>query len=74
MRVQILAADIAAFRRSWPCSGLPHDVALSATFDDDGTLTEYEWASGEDYSDAEMSGAMSALLDDARDGKIGQLF
>ena len=68
--VTITPEQIAAFRRSWPCSGLPRGVALRAEFDNGGNLTDYAWSDGSDYADAEMSGAMVALMDDARDGKL----
>jgi hypothetical protein len=70
--VSISPAQIRAFRRTWPCSGLPTDVGLSATFAANGDLESYEWADGADYYDAELSGAMVALLNDARDGRLSE--
>lgn len=68
--VTITPAQIRAFRRTWPCSGLPLDVGLSATFAASGDLEGYEWSDGADHYDAELSGAMLALLDAAHKGEL----
>jgi hypothetical protein len=68
--ITITAAQVERFARSWPCSYLPEDVGLTGEFAPNGDLIGYAWSDGSDYFDAECSGAMVALLNDARDGVL----
>ena len=70
--VRVLPSDIARFRKTWPCSGLPHFVSLTVTFAPNGDMTDYAWSDGSDHWDAETSGALSALIAEAGMGTIGQ--
>lgn len=39
LRVTVSAAEVAEFRRQWPCSGLP-DTGIGFTFDKRGDLVD----------------------------------
>lgn len=61
---------IDAFKRSWPCHGLPDNLdLLVACFAPNGDLVDYE-ASDEDDRRLDLSeydgGALVALIDDAK--------
>ena len=64
-RVEITPLQVSALARRWPCSGLPEDVGLSVEFAPNGDLVALEWADGNDYWEAETSGALLALVYDA---------
>lgn len=70
--ITISSEEIRAFRRGWPCSGLPVDDGLSVTFDANGDLAGVDWQSGCDHWEAETSGALVVLIDDAKAGKVGK--
>ena len=69
-QVDVTPAQIAQFARQWPCSGLPEDVALVVEFAANGDLVALEWADGQDYWEAETSGALLALVQDAQGGRL----
>jgi len=69
--VTVEACEIEAFRRSWPCSGLPQETSLRVEFADNGDLVDLNWSDGCDHWEAEGSGALLALVDDAKGGSIG---
>ena len=60
-QIHVTPAQIFAFARQWPCSGLPEDVALMVEFAPNGDLVDLRWADGQDYWEAETSGALLAL-------------
>ena len=69
-RIEITPAQVAQFARRWPCSGLPEDVALVVEFAPNGNLVALDWADGCDYWEAETSGALLALVNDAQTGAL----
>lgn len=64
---EFTAGELADFRKLWPCSGIPVGVGLTVAFDASGDLTDYRWSDGADHYDADLSGALSALIDESRD-------
>ena len=72
MRHTISAAQIFRFSRSWPCHGLPIDegVSLAVEFDAGGNLVDLAWSDGRDYWECETSGALLALIEDAKAGQL----
>lgn len=71
MRVTVSPAEIATFRKSWPCSRLPIGPSVTFHYATNGDLTGCEWNDDQDYWNAEESGALGAMADDAKSGKIG---
>ena len=68
--IQVTAAQVWEFSRGWPCSGLPEDVGCAVEFDPAGNLVGFSWDDGADYWEAETSGALLALIDDAKAGTL----
>ncbi len=68
--IQVTAAQVETFARRWPCSGLPEDVGCAVEFDTAGNLVDFSWDDGADYWESETSGALLALIDDAKAGAL----
>lgn len=71
-RIEVSADEVRAFRAKWPCSGLPRGVGFVATYSGK-ELVGVEWMDGQDYWDAETSGALMTLALDAGAGAAGHL-
>lgn len=69
-QVHVTPTQVAQFARQWPCSRLPEDVALVVYFASNGDLVALTWADGQDYWEAETSGALLALVRDAQEGSL----
>lgn len=70
--IQINSDTIDAFKRSWPCNGIPTTVdMIVVAFADNGDLVDYEGSDAHDepidlMDDENVDGhALSALFDDA---------
>ena len=70
--IYITPAQVFAFSRSWPCHGLPidADIGLTAEWDPAGNLVGLSWDDGRDHWECETSGALLALIDDAKAGTL----
>ena len=69
--VTVEACEIEAFRKRWPCSGLPEETSFRVEFAENGDLVDLEWSDGCDHWESETSGALLALVDDAKGRRIG---
>jgi hypothetical protein len=67
--VLVSSADLSAFRRVWPCSGLPSDVCVAFQFDSNG-LCDINWFDTDGLDIPEPSEVnQSALLALSRDAQ-----
>ena len=70
--IEIQKETIRTFMSQWPCSGIPRNCDHIVVAMDEGDLIDYDLLDADDsvlpresYQDADGSGALSALFDDA---------
>ena len=73
MTVRVTRDEVARFKRTWPCSGLPNEASITFEYSY-GDLVDVTIRKGGRIVDGdEYDGpALVALANDAQDGKIGR--